>query len=128
SAVAMTGGQRPVGAMSVPQIAELLLLEGVRKVIVTTEDMDRYRGVTLPSGVDLLPRERLLEAETTLSKIEGVTVLLHDQECAAEKRRKRKRGKLEDPALRIFINERVCEGCGDCGEKSNCMSVLPVPT
>ena len=128
SAVAMTGGQTAVGAFDVPRLVGLLLDEGVRKVIVTTEDMGRYRGVKLPSGVDVLPRERLLDAEKALSEIEGVTVLVHDQECAAEKRRKRKRGKLEDPALRIFINERVCEGCGDCGEKSNCMSVLPVAT
>jgi indolepyruvate ferredoxin oxidoreductase len=128
SAVAMTGGQAAVGAFDVDRLVRLLLAEGVRKVIVTTEETDRYRGVKLPAGVKVLPRERLIEAEEELAAIEGVTVLVHDQECAAEKRRKRKRGKLEDPARRIFINERVCEGCGDCGEKSNCMSVLPVAT
>ncbi|CDO86141.1 indolepyruvate ferredoxin oxidoreductase family protein [Mycobacterium triplex] len=128
SAVAMTGGQAPVGALSVQGIVELLLAEGVQKVIVTTEDTTRYRKVKLPRGVKVLDRSRLLEAEQQLAKIPGVTVLLHDQECAAEKRRKRKRGKMDDPATRIFINERICEGCGDCGEKSNCLSVEPVDT
>lgn len=128
SAVAMTGGQDAVGAMSVPNIARLLLAEGVKKVVVTTEEMDRYDGVTLPKGVDLRHRDRLLETQEELAAIPGVTVLIHDQECATELRRKRKRGLVDEPQTRIFINQRVCEGCGDCGEKSNCLSVQPVET
>ena len=128
SAVAMTGGQAPVGVQSVPRIVQILLAEGVQKVVITTEDTRRYRKVKLPRGVKVLDRSHVLEVQEELAKIPGVTVLLHDQECAAEKRRKRKRGKMRDPATRIFINERVCEGCGDCGEKSNCLSVEPVET
>lgn len=128
SAVAMTGGQTPAGALSVPRIVELLLAEGVQKVVVTTEDTRRYRNIKLPKGVDVLDRSRVIDAQQQLAAIPGVTVLLHDQECAAEKRRKRKRGRLNEPATRIFINERICEGCGDCGEKSNCLSVEPVET
>ena len=128
SAVAMTGGQKPVGGMDVPAIVNLLLTEGVQKVVVTTDDLGRYSAIRLPRGVEVLDRSQLVEAEARLAVVPGVTVLLHDQECAAQKRRKRKRGKLEDPTKRIFINERACEGCGDCGEKSNCLSVVPVST
>jgi indolepyruvate ferredoxin oxidoreductase len=126
--VAMTGAQPPVGIGAVPQLVQELLAEGVKKVIVTTEDLGRYAGVRLPAGVDLWHRDRMLEAEELLRQVEGVTVIVHDQECAAEKRRKRKRGKLDDPPMRILINERVCEGCGDCGVQSNCLSVHPVET
>jgi len=128
SAVAMTGGQRPASGMTVPQIVRVLLAEGVAKVIVTTEDRSRYQNINMPNGVAVMPRSRLDEAQRILASTRGVTVLVHDQECATEKRRKRKRGKLAAPQARIFINERVCEGCGDCGRVSNCLSVQPVPT
>jgi indolepyruvate ferredoxin oxidoreductase len=127
-AVAMTGGQQAVGKMAVPEIVAELLAEGVSRVVVTTEDLDRYKGVRLPKGVDVRHRDRLLETQEELARVEGVTVLIHDQECATELRRKRKRRKIAEPVERVFINERVCEGCGDCGAKSNCLSVQPVDT
>ncbi len=126
--VAMTGGQAIEGQLSVPDLTRWLELEGVRRIIVTAEDTSRYRGVELASIAELRGREQLLPAQQELAEVEGVTVLIHDQECAAELRRKRKRGKAVEPKERVWINERVCEGCGDCGEKSNCLSVLPVET
>ncbi|MEV4101681.1 indolepyruvate ferredoxin oxidoreductase family protein [Nonomuraea sp. NPDC049649] len=128
SAVAMTGGQRTVGGMGVAQIVGVLLAEGVSKIIITTEDLRRYRRVRLPRGVRVWDRSRVEEAQRVLAETPGVTVLLHDQECATETRRRRKRGLLPQPATRVFINERVCEGCGDCGRVSNCLSVQPVAT
>jgi indolepyruvate ferredoxin oxidoreductase len=127
-AVAMTGGQQAVGKMPVPRVATALLAEGVRKVIITTDDPGRYRGVRLPRGAEVRHRDRLAQAQEELAAIDGVTVLIHDQECATELRRKRKRGLVAEPAERVLINERVCEGCGDCGVKSNCLSVQPVDT
>jgi indolepyruvate ferredoxin oxidoreductase len=126
--VAMTGGQDVVGGLSVGALARELLLEGVKKVAVTTEDPARLRDAGLPAGVEIHHRDRLADVQADLATIPGVTVLIHDQGCAAEKRRLRKRGKAPDPPQRILINERVCEGCGDCGRKSNCLSVLPVET
>jgi indolepyruvate ferredoxin oxidoreductase len=126
--VAMTGGQAIEGQLSVPDLTRWLELEGARRIIVTTEDTSRYRGVELAGIAELRDRSELLAAQQELAEVEGVTVLIHDQECAAELRRQRKRGEKAEPAQRVWINERVCEGCGDCGQKSNCLSVMPVET
>jgi indolepyruvate ferredoxin oxidoreductase len=129
SAVAMTGGQDAAGAMPVPELTRSLHAEGVKRIIVMTDEPDKYpKNVQWAPGVEVWDRERLDEVQRLLRDIPGVTALVYDQRCAAEKRRLRKRGKLPDPALRVFINEAVCEGCGDCGVKSNCLSVHPVET
>jgi len=126
--VAMTGGQDPEGQMSVPDVVALLLLEGVTRVIVTSDDPHRHDRGEFPVGVDIWDRSRIGEAQRVLAATTGVTVLLHDQACAAELRRARSRGTAPTPGFRVVINERVCEGCGDCGDKSNCLSVQPIDT
>jgi indolepyruvate ferredoxin oxidoreductase len=127
-AIAMTGGQHPEGQLGVPELCRVLQAQGVARVIVTTDDVGDYDGVALPAGVDVWPRTRLLEAQKLLSETSGVTVLIHDQACAAELRRARKRGRAPTPSQRVVINPRICEGCGHCGEVSNCLSVQPVDT
>ena len=126
--VAMTGGQDPQGGADVPTMARILLLQGVRRVLITTDDLDRYDPISLPPGAEVWDRSRIIEAQELLATVSGTTILLHDQACAAEKRRLRKRNLATTPAFRVMINERVCEGCGDCGQKSNCLSVQPTDT
>ncbi|HTP22412.1 MAG TPA: indolepyruvate ferredoxin oxidoreductase family protein [Solirubrobacteraceae bacterium] len=126
--IAMTGAQDVPGAMPVPELTRWLQIEGARRIIVTTDEPDRYRGARLAGIAEVRPRSELMAAQEELRRIEGLTVLIHDQQCAAQKRRLRKRGKLPDPSERMFINERVCEGCGDCGQKSHCISLLPTET
>jgi indolepyruvate ferredoxin oxidoreductase len=126
--VAMTGGQHPSLSIGVPELATILLAQGVAAVAVTAEDLGRYRGVELPAGVSLSDRTEIVAVQTRLAAIDGVTVLIHDQACAAELRRGRKRGRVATPDFRVVINHRICEGCGDCGDVSNCLSVQPVDT
>ncbi|KDN24265.1 indolepyruvate ferredoxin oxidoreductase family protein [Amycolatopsis rifamycinica] len=128
STVAMTGGQDAVGGLPVEKVAELLLVEGAKRVVITSDAPAKLRRRKLPAGVEVRDRTELLRTQEELAAVQGVTVLIHEQECAAEKRRKRRRGKQAAPATRVVINERVCEGCGDCGTKSNCLSVQPVET
>jgi indolepyruvate ferredoxin oxidoreductase len=126
--VSMTGGQMAMGTLPVKDVIAELLATGVKRVIVTSDRPSKFSDVPLPGGVEVWHRDRLLEAQQLLGAITGTTVLLHDQECAAELRRARSRGEAAEPPARVVINERVCEGCGDCGAKSNCMSVEPAAT
>jgi indolepyruvate ferredoxin oxidoreductase len=128
AAVAMTGGQEAAGALPIPELTRKLEAEGVRKTIVVAEDPDRYRHLQLAGNAEVRDRDGLEAAQRELREIPGTTALIYDQQCAAEKRRHRKRGKLAEPSRRVVINEAVCEGCGDCGAKSNCLSVQPIDT
>ncbi len=128
STVAMTGGQDAVGQMTIPEMVGELLAEGVARIIVTSDEPRALKRQRMPGGVEVWHRDRLGDAQEILARIPGTTVLIHEQECATELRRKRKRGLARKPEEFVMINERICEGCGDCGEKSNCLSVQPVET
>jgi indolepyruvate ferredoxin oxidoreductase len=130
-AVAMTGGQR-VGERaeghSVVQIAQSMRAEGAIVIKVVTDEPEKYDGVALAEGVLVHHRDELDAIQRELREVKGCTVIIYDQTCATEKRRRRKRGTMVDPAVRVMINELVCEGCGDCGVQSNCLSVEPLET
>jgi indolepyruvate ferredoxin oxidoreductase len=127
-AVAMTGGQPVDGPISPAEIAQLCAAEGVKRIAVVTDEPAKYPAGYFPAGTAIHHRDELDAVQRSLRDTEGCTILLYDQTCAAEKRRRRKRGKYPDPARRVVINELVCEGCGDCGVASNCVSVAPVET
>jgi indolepyruvate ferredoxin oxidoreductase len=140
-AVAMTGGQ-PIGERSeghsVVQIAQSMRSEGAKRIVIVTDEPEKYDSVGrngipggvlgLPEGVAIEHRDELDRVQRTMRDIKGCTVIIYDQTCATEKRRRRKRGTMVDPAVRVFINEAVCEGCGDCSTQSNCLSVEPLET
>ena len=127
-AVAMTGGQSHDGALQVDDIARQLLAIGVKRVVITSEDPARQKARDLPPDVPVYDRRDLDRVQRELREITGVSALIHDQTCAAEKRRRRKRGTYPDPNTRLYINHRVCEGCGDCGIQSNCIAINPLDT
>ena len=128
-AVAMTGGQPHEGGLSVDMIANQVRAEGVERIAIVTDEPDKYGGrVQFPARATIHHRDELDAVQRELREVKGVSVLLYDQTCAAEKRRRRKRGTFPDPDRRVIINELVCEGCGDCGVASNCVSVQPVET
>jgi indolepyruvate ferredoxin oxidoreductase len=128
-AVAMTGGQPNDGGLSVPQIARQVVAEGAKRVVIVTDEVGKYPSRDIfPPGITIAHRDDLKRIQTELAAVSGLTVLIYDQTCAAEKRRRRKRGLYPDPDKRVVINSLVCEGCGDCGVQSNCVSVQPLET
>jgi indolepyruvate ferredoxin oxidoreductase len=128
-AVAMTGGQTHEGGLTADAIARQVRAEGVERIALVSDDPDRYpAGTVWPSAMSIHHRSEMDAVQRELRDVPGVTVLIYDQTCAAEKRRRRKRGTYPDPDKRVFINELVCEGCGDCGVQSNCVSIQPVET
>src|SRR3954465_5072906 len=129
-AVAMTGGQPVDGVISVDGIARQVEAEGVKKVVVLSDAIGKYDAIhdRFPAGTEFHDRDGLDAVQRRLREMEGGTVLIYEQTCAAEKRRRRKKGEMVDPARRVFINDRVCEGCGDCSVQSNCVAVLPLET
>ena len=128
SAVAMTGAQDAEAGLTVPALTHKLDAEGVQRIIVCVDEPARHRNAHFAANTTLWDRDRLDEAQRILRDTPGVTVLIYDQQCAADARRKRKRGAVPARRTRVIINEAVCEGCGDCGVKSNCLSVQPVDT
>ncbi|MDZ4350980.1 MAG: indolepyruvate ferredoxin oxidoreductase family protein [Xanthomonadaceae bacterium] len=128
-AVAMTGGQPVDGSLTVPDIARQMRAEGVKTIVVVADDIARWADRSgFPDGVQIHDRDQLDAVQKQLREVPGVSILIYDQVCATEKRRRRKRGKFPDPAKRAVINSLVCEGCGDCGVKSFCVAVLPKET
>ncbi len=128
-AVAMTGGQQAEGSLKPWQMAQQIAAEGVSRIAVVSDEPDKYpSGIAWPAGTSFHHRDDLDAVQRDLSTAPGVSLLLYDQTCATEKRRRRKRGEFPDPDKRVIINELVCEGCGDCGVKSNCVSVQPLET
>ena len=128
-AVAMTGGQPNDGGLSPLGIARQVAAEGVAWVVVVSDEPEKYpRGMNWPDGTTIHHRSKLNGVQRELAAVRGVTVLIYDQTCAAEKRRRRKRGSYPDPDRRVVINELVCEGCGDCGLQSNCLAIQPTET
>lgn len=129
-AVAMTGGQPVDGPLSVPDIARQMRAEGIQTIVVLSDNIEKWtrQRDQFPDGVAFHDRSALDAVQKQLREVKGVSILVYEQTCATEKRRRRKRGKLDDPAKRVVINSLVCEGCGDCGKKSFCVSVLPKET
>ncbi len=128
-AVAMTGGQPIDGMLSVEDMANQLYWEGVRPIVIVTDEPDKYPAtVQWPKGTTVRHRKELELVQRELQQVKGVSALIFDQTCAAEKRRRRKRNQFPNPPKRVFINQEVCEGCGDCNKKSNCVSVQPLDT
>ena len=127
-AVAMTGGQQMDGPFDPIQICKQLLAENVKKVYLISDDIEKFKNLKVPSEIKIFHRKDYIDAQTLISKIKGVTAIVYDQTCAAEKRRRRKRGLYPNPNKRMFINHLVCEGCGDCGVQSNCVSITPFET
>jgi len=127
-AVAMTGGQPAEGGLTVSQIAHQVAAEGAKRLVIVSDDPEKYPANYFPAGATIHHRRELDAVQKELREVKGLSVLVYDQTCAAEKRRRRKRGLYPDPPKRVFINERVCEGCGDCSAVSNCVSVQPLET
>jgi indolepyruvate ferredoxin oxidoreductase len=128
-AVAMTGGQPVEGKMTVDRIARQVAAEGAKRIALVADDPHKYpNGTKWPAGMTIHHRSELAAVQEEIRKVKGLSVLIYDQTCAAEKRRRRKRGLYPDPDKRVVINALVCEGCGDCGVKSNCVAVQPLET